>query len=47
MSVDSGLLYQAERYCEDVLIYRFTAGEPEVEPPEASVFLLPDGTAFE
>jgi len=47
VSVDSGLLYRAERFCEEQLIYRFSAAEPEAEPPEASRFLLPDGTPLE
>jgi len=44
ISVQSGLLYAAERLYNDSLIYRFTASEPETAAPEESLFLLPDGS---
>ena len=47
ISVDSGLLYRAERVCGEDLVYRFSASEPEAEPPEADRFLLPDGSRLE
>lgn len=46
VSVDSGLLFAAERLWEETLIYRFTAVEPEGEAPREERFLLPDGTVF-
>lgn len=42
--VDSGLLTAAERLWQGEVIYRFSAGEPELSPPEESLFLLPDGS---
>lgn len=47
ISVDSGLLYRAERTHGEDLIYRFSASEPEAEPPEADRFLLPDGSSLQ
>ena len=46
ISVQSGLLYAAERFCGDELIYRFTATEPDSESPDESRFLLPNGSQF-
>ena len=46
VSVNSGLLFKAERSCGEELIYRFTAPEPDTEPPAEGVFLLPDGSAL-
>lgn len=46
ISVQSGLLYAAERFCGDTLIYRFTATEPDSESPDESRFLLPNGSQF-
>ncbi len=43
VSVGSGLLLAAERMHHGELIYRFSAGEPLLEAPDASLFLLPDG----
>ena len=47
VSVENGLLYAAERSLDGELVYRFTAGQTESEPPEAALFLLPDGSALE
>lgn len=46
VSVDSGLLLAAERTERGELIYRFTAGEPTADLPDASLFLLPDGSVL-
>lgn len=46
VSVENGLLYAAERTCNGELIYRFSAGPLEAEPPSESLFLLPDGSAL-
>lgn len=46
ISVQSGLLYAAERFCNGELIYRFTATEPNSVSPDESRFLLPDGSRF-
>lgn len=43
VSVETGLLYMAERQWDGALIYRFTAGTPEIAAQEESLFLLPDG----
>ena len=43
VSVDNGLLHEAERRRDGELIYRFTAGAPEIAAQEESLFLLPDG----
>lgn len=45
VAADWGLLYAAERDWNGELIYRFTAGAPESGIPDASLFLLPDGSA--
>ena len=47
ISVADGLLHAAERTCDGELVYRFTAGETDTEPPEENLFLLPDGSALE
>lgn len=47
VSVDSGLLHMAERLWNGNLIYRFTAGAPEIAAQDESLFLLPDGRALE
>lgn len=47
VSVGTGLLAGAERYCGNQLIYRFSAGEPDISPQEDSLFLLPDGNSLE
>ena len=44
ISVESGLLFAAERTCGDDVIYRFSATEPDKDPPAATAFLLPDGS---
>lgn len=44
VSVDSGLLMAAERLWQGELIYRFSAGEPEISPQGEDLFLLPDGS---
>ena len=44
VSVDSGLLVAAERLWQGKLIYRFSAGEPEISPQGEDLFLLPDGS---
>ena len=43
ISAASGLLVRAERLCRDEVVYRFTAGEPDVSPQDETLFLLPDG----
>lgn len=45
VSVERGLLTAAEKYEGDTLVYRMTAAESGGEP-EASLFVLPDGTAL-
>lgn len=47
VSVDSGLLHRAERQWNGALIYRFTAGTPEIAAQDESLFLLPDGGALD
>ena len=47
VSVENGLLYAAERSLDGELVYRFTAGPADSEPPEAALFLLPDGSSLE
>lgn len=42
----NGLLMEAERLWKDEVIYRFSAGEPEIAPQEESLFRLPDGSAL-
>lgn len=46
ISVQSGLLFSAERTCNGQLIYRFSATEPGPEAPAESLFLLPNGSSF-
>lgn len=43
VSVGSGLLVGAERLWDGTLVYRFTAGEPDISPQDEALFLLPDG----
>lgn len=47
VSVSTGLLVAAERTWNDELVYRFTASAIAPDPPEDSLFLLPDGSALE
>ena len=47
VSVDSGLLVRAERFCRGELVYRFTASDVSAEQPEESLFRLPDGSRWE
>jgi len=44
VSVGNGLLIAAERLWGEDVIYRFTAGEPDITPQDESLFLLPDGS---
>ena len=44
ISVQSGLLYAAERTYNGDIIYRFSATEPDNDPPAEDLFLLPDGS---
>lgn len=46
VNVHNGLLMEAERLWKDEVIYRFSAGEPEIAPQEESLFLLPNGDAL-
>lgn len=46
ISVQSGLLYFAERTHYGEMIYRFSAVEPGSNAPDDSLFLLPDGSPF-
>ena len=46
ISTQSGLLYAAERTLNGDLIYRFSATEPGIDPPNETLFLLPDGSRF-
>ena len=46
VSVANGLLAAAERSRDGELLYRFTAGDLAPDPPEESLFLLPDGTPW-
>lgn len=43
VSVESGLLDMAERLWSGDLVYRFTAGAPEITAQEESLFQLPGG----
>ncbi len=43
VSVESGLLHMAERLWDGEVVYRFTAGAPEIGAQDDSLFLLPDG----
>lgn len=47
ISVSSGLLAAAERTWNGELVYRFTASPLDPDPPEDSLFLLPDGSVLE
>lgn len=42
----NGLLVSAERLLDGELTYRFTAGEADISPQDASLFLLPDGSGL-
>ncbi|MBR2132885.1 MAG: hypothetical protein IJ955_10215 [Oscillospiraceae bacterium] len=44
ISVQSGLLYAAERTSHGTLIYRFQSSEPKSETPDEKLFLLPNGS---
>lgn len=46
ISVQSGLLYAAERTCNGNVVYRFSATEPDKDAPDEARFLLPDGSQF-
>ncbi len=46
ISTQSGLLYAAERAVNDDVIYRFSATEPGIDPPDETLFLLPSGSPF-
>lgn len=46
VNAHNGLLMEAERLWKEEVIYRFSAGEPEIAPQEESLFLLPDGGAL-
>lgn len=46
ISVQSGLLYAAERTLNGNVIYRFSATEPNKVAPDETLFLLPDGSQF-
>lgn len=46
VSAGSGLLIAAERLSGGEVVYRFSAGEPDVSPQEEGVFLLPDGSVL-
>ncbi|MBD5161876.1 MAG: hypothetical protein HDT14_07680 [Oscillibacter sp.] len=46
VNAHNGLLMEAERLWKDEVIYRFSAGEPEIAPQEESLFRLPDGDAL-
>lgn len=46
ISVQSGLLYAAERTYNGNVIYRFSATEPNKDAPDEALFLLPDGSQF-
>ena len=41
------LLAAAERTWNGELVYRFTASPLDPDPPEDSLFLLPDGSVLE
>lgn len=45
--VENGLLAAAERLWKGEVVYRFSAGEPDISPQEDSLFLLPDGSGLE
>lgn len=46
ISTATGLLQAAERTEAGQLVYRFTAGEAAQEPPEETLFQLPDGSPW-
>ena len=46
VSVETGLLHEAERLWDGDVVYRFTASTPEIAAQEESLFLLPDGTTL-
>lgn len=46
ISVNNGLLVLAERLCGEDLVYRFTAGAPEIAAQAETLFLLPDGSTL-
>jgi len=46
VNVRSGLLIAAERLSYGTLVYRFSAGEPELPSQEEDLFLLPDGAVL-
>lgn len=46
VSVESGLLHMAERLLGGDVVYRFTAGAPEIAAQEESLFLLPGGAVL-
>lgn len=46
VNAHNGLLMEAERLWKDEMIYRFSAGEPEIAPQEESLFRLPNGDAL-
>ena len=43
VSVDNGLLHMAERLWGGDVVYRFTAGAPEIAAQDEGLFQLPDG----
>ena len=45
-SVETGLLYEAERLWDGDVVYRFTAAAPDISAQDESLFLLPDGTTL-
>lgn len=47
VSVDTGLLYAAERLWDGGMAYRFTSGQPDTAAPGEDLFLLPDGSTLE
>lgn len=46
VNAGNGLLAAAERFQRSTLVYRFSAGDPDISPQEESLFLLPDGSAL-
>ena len=46
VSVSTGLLVAAERTWNGDLVYRFTASDLDADPPDDSLFLLPDGSVL-
>ena len=46
VNAGNGLLEAAERFQGEELVYRFSAGEPDISPQEESLFLLPDGSVL-